>query len=132
MQNGYLLKLPDGSVFQWDRWQSGMGLVDFTNPDAYRWYASKLRALVEMGVDTFKTDFGERIPTDVVYYDGSDPVRMHNYYPLLYNRCVFEVLEEALGKGQACVFARSASTRMWGDGRAAVPRALGRRQHGDL
>jgi alpha-glucosidase (family GH31 glycosyl hydrolase) len=33
----------------------------------------------------------------VVYHDGSDPVRMHNYYPLLYNQCVFEVLEEALG-----------------------------------
>jgi alpha-D-xyloside xylohydrolase len=46
----------------------------------------------------------------VVYFDGSDPVWMHNYYPLLYNRCVFEVLEEALGKGQACVFARSATT----------------------
>jgi alpha-D-xyloside xylohydrolase len=84
--------------------------VDFTNPEAYRWYADKLRALVEMGVDTFKTDFGERIPTDVVYHDGSDPVRMHNYYPQLYNRCVFEVLEETLGKGQACVFARSATT----------------------
>ena len=40
----------------------------------------KLRALVEMGVDCFKTDFGERIPTDVVYHDGSDPVQMHNYY----------------------------------------------------
>ncbi len=26
-----------------------------------------------MGVDCFKTDFGERIPTEVVYYDGSDP-----------------------------------------------------------
>ena len=56
MENGYLLKRPDGSVFQWDRWQSGMGLVDFTNPDAYRWYADKLRALVEMGVDCFKTN----------------------------------------------------------------------------
>jgi alpha-D-xyloside xylohydrolase len=110
MEHGYLLKRPDGSVWQWDRWQSGMGLVDFTNPDAGAWYADKLRALVEMGVDTFKTDFGERIPTDVVYHDGSDPVRMHNYYPQLYNRCVFEVLEEMLGKGQACVFARSATT----------------------
>jgi alpha-D-xyloside xylohydrolase len=34
---------------------------------------------------------------------------MHNYYPILYNRCVFEILEETLGKGQACVFARSAT-----------------------
>ncbi len=35
--------------------------------DACAWYASKLKALVAMGVDCFKTDFGERIPTDVVY-----------------------------------------------------------------
>jgi alpha-D-xyloside xylohydrolase len=58
-----------------------MALVDFTNPAAARdWYAGKLRALLDMGVDCFKTDFGERIPTDVVYFDGSDPERMHNYY----------------------------------------------------
>jgi alpha-D-xyloside xylohydrolase len=62
-----------------------------------------------MGVDCFKTDFGERIPTDVVYFDGSDPERMHNYYPYLYNRTVFELLEERRGRGEAVVFARSAT-----------------------
>jgi alpha-D-xyloside xylohydrolase len=108
--DGYLLERPDGSVWQWDRWQAGMGLVDFTNPDARRWYGDKLRALVDMGVDCFKTDFGERIPTDVVYHDGSDPVRMHNYYSYLYNQTVFELLEEARGQGEAVVFARSATT----------------------
>ena len=39
-----------------------MALVDFTNPEAAAWYSSKLEALVDMGVDCFKTDFGERIP----------------------------------------------------------------------
>jgi alpha-D-xyloside xylohydrolase len=110
MAGGYLLKRLDGDVFQWDRWQSGMGLVDFTNPDACRWFGDKLRALVDMGVDSFKTDFGERIPTEVVYFDGADPVKMHNYYTYLYNKTVFGVLEEKLGKGQATVFARSATT----------------------
>jgi alpha-D-xyloside xylohydrolase len=86
-----------------------MALVDFTNPNACRWFGDKLRALVDMGVDCFKTDFGERIPTEVVYFDGSDPVKMHNYYSFLYNRTVFEVLEEKLGKGEAIVFARSAT-----------------------
>lgn len=63
-----------------------------------------------MGVNAFKTDFGERIPTkDVVYYDGSDPYKMHNYYTYLYNKCVFEVLEEFYGKDKACLFARSAT-----------------------
>ena len=54
-----------------------------------------------MGVDSFKTDFGERIPTDVVYYDGSDPEKMHNYYTYLYNKVVYEVLEEKQGAGEA-------------------------------
>ena len=109
MDNDYLLNRENGDVWQWDRWQSGMGLVDFTNPDACEWYKSKLRALVEMGVDAFKTDFGERVPTDVKYFDNSDPIRMHNYYTYLYNKCVFEVLEECKGKGNAVLFARSAT-----------------------
>jgi alpha-D-xyloside xylohydrolase len=109
MKHGYLLRRPDGSVWQWDKWQAGMAIVDFTNPAACRWYADKLRALVKMGVDCFKTDFGERIPTEVVFFDGSDPVRMHNYYPYLYNKTVFAMLEEELGPGAAIVFARSAT-----------------------
>jgi alpha-D-xyloside xylohydrolase len=110
MTNGYLVKKPNGDVWQWDRWQAGMGLVDFTNPAACQWFGDKLRALVDMGVDCFKTDFGERIPTEVVYYDGSDPLKMHNYYTQLYNQTVFAVLEDQLGKGNAAVFARSATT----------------------
>jgi len=109
MENGYLVKRKDGSVWQWDLWQAGMGLVDFTNPAAVDWYKSKLKVLVDQGVDSFKTDFGERIPTDVVYYDGSDPVKMHNYYTFLYNKVVFELLEETLGKNEAALFARSAT-----------------------
>jgi alpha-D-xyloside xylohydrolase len=83
--------------------------VDFTNPAACAWFQSKLRVLLEMGVDTFKTDFGERIPTDVVYYDGSDPFKMHNYYTYLYNKTVFDLLKEVRGEGEAVVFARSAT-----------------------
>jgi alpha-D-xyloside xylohydrolase len=106
---GHLVKRPNGDVWQWDRWQAGMALVDFTSPEACAWYSDKLRGLLEMGVDCFKSDFGERIPTDVVYFDGSDPERMHNYYTQLYNRTVFEVLEKHRGVGDAVVFARSAT-----------------------
>jgi alpha-D-xyloside xylohydrolase len=106
---GYLVKRPDGGVWQWDLWQPGMGLVDFTNPQACAWYAGKLEALLEMGVDCFKTDFGERIPTDVEWFDGSDPERMHNYYTFLYNKTVFEVLRKHRGEGDAVLFARSAT-----------------------
>ena len=107
-EKGYLIKRPDGSVWQWDLWQPGMAIVDFTNPDACSWYQSKLQKLIDIGVDSFKTDFGERIPTDVIYSDGSDPVRMHNYYPYLYNKTVFELLERKPNR-ETVVFARSAT-----------------------
>lgn len=109
VENGYLLKKANGDVWQWDLWQAGMGVVDFTNPAASEWYCLKLKGLLDMGVDSFKTDFGERIPTDVVYFDGSDPQRMHNYYAYLYNKVVFDLLEEEKGKQEAVVFARSAA-----------------------
>ena len=109
MEGGYFLKRPDGSVWQWDMWQPGMAIVDFTNPEAKKWYQKKLEALVDMGVDCFKTDFGERIPTDCVYYDKKNPEKMHNYYTYLYNEAVFEVLEKKKGKDEAVLFARSAT-----------------------
>ena len=109
MREGYLVRRADGSVWQWDHWQAGMALVDFTNPAAASWFTDKLRVLLDQGVDCFKTDFGERIPTDVVWHDGSDPERMHNYYTQLYNRTVFELLKDERGEGEAVLFARSAT-----------------------
>ncbi|WP_329126305.1 alpha-xylosidase [Streptomyces sp. NBC_01465] len=108
-QQGYLVRRPNGDIWQWDLWQAGMGLVDFTNPDACAWFQGKLKVLLDQGVDCFKTDFGERIPTDVVWHDGSDPERMHNYYTHLYNQVVFELLQKERGTGEAVLFARSAT-----------------------
>ena len=109
VEGGYFIKRPNGDVWQWDLWQPGLAIVDFTNPKACEWYAGKLEALLDMGVDCFKTDFGERIPTDVVYYDGSDPQKMHNYYTYLYNKTVYEVLKKKKGEKEAVLFARSAT-----------------------
>lgn len=109
MEKGYFIKRLNGDVWQWDMWQPGMALVDFTNPEACKWYQDKLEALLDMGVDCFKTDFGERIPVNCVYHDGSDPKKMHNYYTYLYNKIVFELLEKKRGKGEAVLFARSAT-----------------------
>ncbi len=106
---GYFVKRPNGDVWQWDMWQPGMALVDFTNPEACKWYQDKLETLLDMGVDCFKTDFGERIPVNCVYHDSSDPEKMHNFYTYLYNKVVYELLERKRGKGEAVLFARSAT-----------------------
>jgi len=37
-----------------------------------------------------KSDFGEQVPADAVAFNGDRGRRLHNVYPLLYNRCVWE------------------------------------------
>nr|MCR4588494.1 alpha-xylosidase [Lachnospiraceae bacterium] len=109
-EKGYLLMRKDGKgVKQVDNWQPGLALMDFTNPAARDWFADQIRELLDMGIDAIKTDFGERIPIDVTYYDDSDPVGMHNYYTYLYNETVFKAIEEKRGQGEAVLFARSAT-----------------------
>ncbi|MBR6007468.1 MAG: alpha-xylosidase [Clostridia bacterium] len=109
-RSGYFIKKTDGSVWQTDQWQAGMAILDVTNPEAREWYCGKLKKVLDQGIDCLKTDFGERIPVKgVQYFDGSDPLRMHNYYSFLYNKMVFELLEREKGRGQAILFARSAT-----------------------
>lgn len=109
-KNGYLIRKTDGSVWQTDLWQAGMGILDVTNPEAREWYCEKLKKLLNQGIDCLKTDFGERIPVrDIEYHDHSDPLRMHNYYTFLYNQMVFNLLKKEKGEGEAILFARSAT-----------------------
>jgi alpha-D-xyloside xylohydrolase len=85
-----------------------MAIVDFTNPAACEWFAGYISRLLDMGVDAIKTDFGERIPTEgIAYHDNSDPVKMHNFYPIAYNETVFRAIEAKRGRGEAVLFARS-------------------------
>ncbi|KAJ7905259.1 alpha-glucosidase [Mycena olivaceomarginata] len=104
VEGGFFIKRKDGTPWQWDLWQPGLAILDVTNPAARKWYTDKLSALWTL------TDFGERIPhASVVYHDGSDPMRMHNSYAVIYNELVFTLLEKRLGKGEAVVFARTAA-----------------------
>ncbi|EED84172.1 hypothetical protein POSPLDRAFT_107258 [Postia placenta Mad-698-R] len=80
---------------------------NFPNP---RGYLSDIKRKYDVKICVWSTDFGERIPhASVVFHDGSDPMRMHNAYAVIYNEMVFRVLERRFGKGEAVVFARSAS-----------------------
>ncbi|KAH6844799.1 glycoside hydrolase family 31 protein [Chaetomium sp. MPI-CAGE-AT-0009] len=137
---GYLLKRKNGDVFQWDLWQTGMGIVDFTNPEACAWFASCLERLFDTGVDSIKTDFGERIPfEDVQWYDTAvDPKKMHNYYPFIYNKLVYETLQKRYGANEAVLFARSAVAGTqrfpltWGGDCESTPEAMAESLRGGL
>lgn len=112
-KKGYFLLRSDTAtptVWQWDNWQAGMGIVDFTNAAACAWYQSHLISLIKLGVDSFKTDFGERIPwINVRYYSSASPTDMHNYYAYVYNELVHSTLRKYHPSGESCLFARAAT-----------------------
>jgi len=83
-----------------------VGCVDYTNPEARRVHGDHLRRLFDLGARVIKVDFGEMAPLDGVYHDGTPGHRAHNLYPLLYNRTIAEVTEEATG--ERIIWARSA------------------------
>jgi alpha-D-xyloside xylohydrolase len=106
--HGYFVHRSDGSLSPaLEAFAGGeLAAVDFTNPAAVAWFRSKLQTLLDQGVAVFKTDFGEQAPVDAVYDDGRCGLEMHNLYPLLYNRAVFELTQQQFGRG--LVWGRSA------------------------
>lgn len=101
-QKGYFACREDGTA------DFAHGLIDFSNPEAVKWYQEKLLGpLLEMGVSAIKVDFGESVPP-FYHYANVPGAAMHNLYPLLYNRAVFEITERVHGKGEGIIWARSA------------------------
>ncbi|TMA11005.1 MAG: glycoside hydrolase family 31 protein [Deltaproteobacteria bacterium] len=99
-QKGFLLKAKDGGGPSLVHgFAKPSAAVDFTNPDAVEWFKAKNRRLLEMGVAVIKTDFAEDMPDDAVPHDGTSAEQLHNLYPLLYQRAVFEATKEVHGYG---------------------------------
>jgi alpha-D-xyloside xylohydrolase len=106
---GYLVGDGTGKPYLLSRlsWSEDRGgIVDFTDPDAVEWWAEKHAPLIEMGVDVFKTDFGEYLPEDAVLANGRNGASMRNPYPNLFTRTVYETFEDAVGE-EALIWARS-------------------------
>jgi alpha-D-xyloside xylohydrolase len=120
---GWLLKNRDGKayVFDWVKDPTDdpfgkvltplppSGIVDFTHPDAAKFWAESHNQLFYDGVDVIKTDFGEQVEDDMVAHNGDSGRRLHNVYPLLYNQCVWEATQRYNDKhhrGPALVWGR--------------------------
>lgn len=105
--NNFLLKNKQGEVYLGkDFVESTVGWLDFTNPAAVEWYQAQHRPIVREGVSVFKTDMGESVPADAVFFNGKTGAEMHNLYPLLYNKTVFEAIEQ-ISPGEGIVWGRS-------------------------
>lgn len=86
IEKGYCVKNADGTPYRiTENWFHHSLLLDFTNPDAVRWWFEKRKYLLDMGVEGFKTDGGEFLfPQDARLHDGTDGLSGHNRYPARY------------------------------------------------
>lgn len=101
IDSGYLLKTPAGEAWigpLWGHYHPPVGIIDVTNPAAADWMRGLLRPHLEMGVDVYKTDFGEGVPAETVAHNGMTGVELHNLYPLLYNDLVAGLTAEVTGR----------------------------------
>ena len=106
--NGYLSKNADGQPYQLPDSCQGSWVkdvtIDFSNPDARKWYGEKIAELIRLGAAAIKTDFGEGIAEEALY-QNIDGKHFHNLYSLVYNHVVFNYTKSV--SGENIVWARS-------------------------
>jgi alpha-D-xyloside xylohydrolase len=135
VERGYFARRDDGTPWLIDGFFGKTAVVDYSNPETVTWMQHKFDPLFAMGVAAIKTDFGEGAPPDAKYATV-DGLQMHNLYPLLYNRAIWEHTKATTGEG--IVWGRSTyagSQRypvQWGGDPAALWSDLGNLWHGGL
>ena len=106
-QKGFLVQDSSGQPYL-QEWPFGhRAYVDFTNPEAVRWWKGRIRhALADVGFDGAMLDFGEDAPRNGRYAGGQSGYLLDNMYPLLYHQAAFEA-GQAAKPGDFVFFARA-------------------------
>lgn len=110
-EKGYFAKNKEGEIYLVDFGEFDCGVVDFTNPEAFEWFKNIIKTnLIDFGCDGWMADFGEYLPTDLVLFDGSDPMLMHNKWPMLWAKCNYDAVKESGKLGEIVYFMRAGAT----------------------
>jgi alpha-glucosidase (family GH31 glycosyl hydrolase) len=76
-------------------------LIDFTNPQAKKWWQNEgVRKVLDVGVAGFKLDRAEELTPsspDIFVYDGSSTRQSHNDYPHQYVNAAWEIAKKIRG-----------------------------------
>jgi alpha-glucosidase len=101
---GYLGKDSQGKPYLVDFGEFDAGVVDFTNPEAVRWYKKVIqRELIDLGLRGWMADFGEYLPHDITLYNGRSALLEHNPWPGYWAQVNKQAIVES-GKGDELLF----------------------------
>jgi alpha-glucosidase (family GH31 glycosyl hydrolase) len=111
-EKGYLVKGADGKPHVSPyHFRGPSAMVDFTNPDAVRWWQAKVKWLAKLGAKAYKLDSGSSGFTDnyaegldLQFHNGLTGKQMDNYYGPLYIKTVWEAQREAMGDERVALF----------------------------
>lgn len=110
---GYLAQRLDAAVpYDVDFGEFLAGIVDFTNPDARRWFEDRVlgRELLDLGLAGWMADFGEYLPTDLRLHSGADPMLEHNRWPVRWAEVNANALAARGASGEVVFFMRAGWT----------------------
>lgn len=99
VKNNFFIKDREGKIIHIsDFVRNEVALIDFTNPDAREWYKEKHKKIMSLGAKIFKTDMGDAVPENSVFYNGLNGISMHNLYAYYYQLTVYEAIKEFYGE----------------------------------
>lgn len=109
-EKGYLVKRPDGEPMIAGWWKGRGALIDFTNPNAVKWWHTQLDKAKPWGFRSLKCDDGEgNFVKDAVFFDGTPAAEMRNRYTALYADAAQQYIDSRF-EGDGVLWARSGFT----------------------
>lgn len=110
-EQGFLVQNKEGNDYLVHFEEFSVGLVDFTNPQAFDWYKQLIKKnMIEFGLAGWMADFSEYLPADAVLWSRESAEKIHNQWPVLWAKVNREAVEEAGKMDEITFFMRAGYT----------------------
>jgi alpha-glucosidase len=103
------LRLDNDEPYLVDFGEFHCGVVDFTRQETRDWFAERIigQEMLDFGLSGWMADFGEYLPVDLRLADGSDPMLLHNLWPVLWAEVNAQAVASRGKTGEALFFMRA-------------------------